>query len=215
MTITRKGNFISKEGFRYNNKGHKVEQMDQGQHMQFPMLNGPIGVPWQIHEGFSESARGLLESHRENTFLASYALSQFSYCRYLGLYVSKIFKVTYKDQWATVLKKTKRKLTAGIKLSQNIKRSQKFLIYLGDLHIQIVRCLENGVTLKSIVQDLRACNLDLFTQYLDKENVPQTNEQNPYRAILKNVADPYYTISNTWLQQDDKQIARLHDELGI
>lgn len=215
MSVTRKGNFISETGYRYDSKNHKTEQMDRGQHMQFPMLRGPIGMPWQIHEKFSESARGLLDSHRENAFLACYALGRFRYCRYLGLHVADRIRVKYKNQWKTVLKKTKRGLTAGTGPSQRIERCRKFLVYLGDLHVQVVRCLENGVILKSIVKDLRACNLDLFTQYLDQENVPQTNEQNPYRAILNNVADPYYTISNVWLQQDDKQIERLHHELGV
>lgn len=215
MTIKLKGNLISETGFRYDSKNHKTEQMGQGQHMQFPVLKGPVGVPWQIHEGYSESARGLLEPHRENAFLAAYASGQFNYCRYLGLHITDKVRVKYKDQWKTILKKTKKRLFAGTQPSQKIEKSRKFLVYLGDLHVQVVRCLENGVILKSVVQDLRACNLDLLTKYLDEQSVPQTNEQNTYRAILKNVADSCYTITKAWLRQDDKQIERLHDELGV
>jgi hypothetical protein len=181
-------------------------------HMQFPFLNGPFAIPWQIHEGYSESAKLLLPRHREAAFLASYARSNYCYCRYLGLHVEKAFRNEYKTIWHLVLKKTKRNLIAGDDRQNTVRFFAQFLTYLGDLHVQIVRCLENGVNLRGTVKDLRAADLQLLEAWLDKENVPSTNEQNPYRA-LQVPAIQVGAIQKIWLQQQDKQIDNLHVQL--
>lgn len=209
---------MSHDYVRYDDEfiDRRVFQRDDSKltHLQYPFLDGPTGVPWQIHSGYSESAKLLLPRHRETAFIASYVKGNFSYCRYLGLHVDESWRNKHKEQWYAVLKKTKRGPIAGMDNLVMIGVCAQFLTYLGDLHVQIVRCLENGVILKGIVNDLRSADLDLFTKYLDDQKVPQTNEQNPYRALGMH-ANADVRIHRRWLQQEDAQIERLHSELGI
>lgn len=196
--------------FQYDTKDHKNEESLHGIHMQFPMLRGPTGIAWQIEPGYSESSRHLCDVHRETAFEAAIAIKNWPYARYLGLHLPVSRNARHNKTFKKVLSKTRWSLTAGTESSIFIDSCREFLTYLGELHVQIVRAIENGVILISEVQDLRTANIETLRNYLNEQKVPITNERNPYQWT------PFcHTVfHNKWMHQNDEQINNYHKLLG-
>jgi hypothetical protein len=213
-------------GFRTDNRCHLREEMEPidaranpdgwPTRLQFPMLKGPADIPWQVEPGYSESAQRLCTAHRELAYAAAFARNNFSYARYLGIHLPR--KNHRTKSWAKVMTKTRRTLVAGGPMSGAIQVHREFLMYLGELHVQVTRCLENRVNLYGTFLDLRLTRPTELREYLDGKDVPQTNEINWYSqfdwAHLTWEA-PNSVLINKWSRQEDEQINRYHVELGI
>jgi hypothetical protein len=208
----------SKFGFINDTKDHRAEEMGFGKHMQYPMLKGPTGICWIVDNGYSKSARSLCDVHRKEAFKAALASKNWSYARYLGINLDPRLmnrNGEFNGVFKKILSKTRRQLIAGIEPNIIVSTCRQSLIALGDLHVQIVRAIENGVILISDVRDLRTIDSEMLKQCLDDKKVPSTNERNPYRAIWNDVAYFHSIYTNKWMCQDDEQINNYHRILGI
>lgn len=193
------------------------ENMDDGTNMQFPLLAGPTGVPWILNTNFSRSAEMLMDVHRRTAFDECYKRNgqsiYASYGRRLGAAIGR--RWDSEKRMAELCKKTRRTFYSGDeKFAQVVLVYAEALEYLGELHRAIVRCVENEINLTGTVQDLRSTEPSTINAILDSRQVPQTNEMNPYCG-LSLIPALHVTLQSKWLRQDDPQIDRYHDLLGV
>jgi len=182
------------------------------EHLQYPILKGPKGFPWQVDNSYSTSSKMLTDTHKEIAFEAAIEKKNLDYARYLGIHLPKSWHKSRKFQ-----KIFSRKLKiAGTVGSSIVAIHRKFLLWLGDLHVQIIRCLENEVILSDFTHDLRTVDPSELEEHLDIKNIPVTNELNYYRYLgWYEFPEAHSIIVKRWLSQDDSQINNYHRVLEI
>lgn len=191
-------------GFNYDTMDHKREEMSQGKPMQTQFLNGPQDIPWIVDTDFTKSVQQLCEPQLQVAYAACHERINdpiyASYGRRIGGGVDFV-------------KATKKNFFSGYeKLAPIVAAHRKALVWLGELHRVIVRCIENEFTFDGQIRDLRLTDPFEVNSILDELKIPQTNEQNPYSKFGVFGEFPF---SAKWFRQQDEQIDQYHELLGI
>jgi len=202
----------SDQGFVHDTLDHRSDEYSKTMRgTQYPLTVGPTGVAYCPLAEYSLSAKFLADPHKKIAFKAAFAAKNWSYARRLGMHIQ--LDQSIRKDYLKCVSKTKNTCVAGDCRTRFHTECREFLVYLGDLHVQIVRALENGAILTAAGRDLRKAKPEELAAILDDQKVPQTNEVNIYRALWDD--EPYPWFVKRWVLQDDPQINRYHKLLGI
>lgn len=200
-------------GFHYEHTDQRYKEMDEGRELAYPMLRGPTGIAWCPFQFYSESAKFLCEPHREEAFKAAFDQKRWNLAHRLGIQMPHIRR-RQPDKWKLILKRVGRNPIAGDDDAGYHAACRQYLLYLGDLHVQIVRAVENGAMLCE-VEDLRMVDPAELALILDSRKIDRTNERNPYRELFADIGFSIGHFQTKWLLQDDSQINAYHKLLMI
>lgn len=209
-------------GFTDDTADHKREQMAESTKSYNDMLtlDGPADVGWIVDPDFSISASRLTTQHARSAFRHYYDRRKTghnaSYARRLGSRLRAESQAEFRDEFIEVCKLTRRTCVAGLdarspRTQGVIQAHQESLKYLGMLAIQAMRVIENGISLRGIVGDIRKTDVWTLCEVLDKMQIPACNQPNPYDFDVLPGLDS--TLLSKWLRQDDPQIENINQQI--